>query len=140
MDTFEFLARHHRRVVDEFIESVLDEMGPVGVERNVVGVALRREVETRLVPGLVAIQAVFHAADAETLGKRLPEWLDRVSSALAAESVFMAEVCRGVDSAGCDLVVENLVLRPGESETRRVFEDHLWEMAPCVLRGPGAVT
>ena len=52
METSVLLAGHHRRVVDEFIESVLDELNLGNLERNVVGVALRREVETGLVPGL----------------------------------------------------------------------------------------
>ena len=48
------LASAHRRVVDEFIEVVLDDLaGDMGdVERNVLGVALRSEVETRLAPEL----------------------------------------------------------------------------------------
>ena len=132
MDQWEFLARHHRRVVDQFIESALDDLGLGGVERNVVGVALRREVETGLVPGLTAIQAVFHAADAATLGKSLPEWLDRVSSALPAESEFLAEMGRCLDPVGYDLLETNLGLQGSESEARRVFEAHLWEMAPSV--------
>ena len=36
METSKSLARHHLRLVDQFIESVLDE---VDLERNVVGVA-----------------------------------------------------------------------------------------------------
>ena len=66
------------RVVDGFIESVLDQINMTDLERNVVGLAIRREVETELVPGIVAIQAVFHAASAATLGKELPEWLEQV--------------------------------------------------------------
>ena len=134
MEQSEFLARHHRRVVDEFIESVLDQMDLGELERNVMGVALRREVETGLVPGLTAIQAVFHAADAAMLGQRLPGWLDRVSSVLPGESEFLAEMGRSLDPAGYDLLETNLVLRSSESEVRRAFGVHLWEMAPCVSR------
>ncbi len=128
------LARHHRRVVDEFIESVLDELDLGDLERNVVGVALRREVEAGLVPGLVAVQAVFHAADAATLGKSLPEWLDRVSSVMPAEALFMSEMGRRLDPDGVTLLDENLGVRGGLSEVRRSFEAHLWEVAPCVSR------
>lgn len=97
------LARHHRRVVDELIESVLDELDLGDLERNVVGVALRREVEAGLVPGLVAVQAVFHAADAAMLRKELPDWLERVSSVMPAESEFLADMGRRLDPAGYDL-------------------------------------
>ena len=134
METSEFLARHHRRVIADFIESVLDELDLGDLERNVVGVALRRELETELVPGIVAIQAVFHAADAATLARDLPKWLDRVSSVMPAESAFMTEMGRQLDPMGYDLLTEDLGIRPGESEVRRAFEAHLWEMAPCVSR------
>ena len=120
MEASDILALHHRRVVDEFIESV------------------RRELETELVPGLTAIQAVFHAADAQKLGKELPEWLDRVSSVMPAESAFMTEMGRYLDPAGYDLQAEILGLMPGQSEARRSFDAHLWEMAPCVSRGAGS--
>ncbi len=124
------LARHHRVVVDRFIESVLDELDLGNLKRNALGVALRREIETELVPGLAAVQGVFHAADAETLGKGLPDWLDRVSSVLPAESEYLAEMGRRLDPGGAALLDENLGLRAGESEVRRTFEAHLWEMAP----------
>ena len=140
MKTSEMLARHHRRVVDQFIESVLNELDLGELERNIVGVALRREVETGLVPGLVATQAVFHAADAATLSKRLPQWLDRVSSMMPAESEFLAEMGRCLDPAVYGLLEENLGLLSGESEARRVFEAYLWEIAPCVPRVAGSVT
>ena len=59
METPEILACHHRRVVEEFIESVLDELDLGDLERNALGVAIRREVEVGLVPGIIAIQALF---------------------------------------------------------------------------------
>ena len=134
MAQWEFLARHHRRAVDRFIESVLDQMEFGDLERNIVGLMVRREVETGLVPGLVAVQAVFHAADAETLGKRLPEWLDRVQTVLPAESEYLAEMARCLDPAGYDLLEANLGLQGSESEVRRTFDAYLWELAPCILR------
>ena len=140
METSEFLARHHRRVVDDFIESVLDELDLGDLERNVLGVALRREVETELVPGIVAVQAVFYAADAETLGKALPEWLNPMTSAMPGESQFLTEMGRCLDPAGYGPLTEDLGVRPGESEVRRAFEAQLWEMAPCVTRSAGSVT
>lgn len=140
MNTSEFLARHHRRVVDEFIESVLNELDLGDLEWNIVGMALRRDVETGLVPGLVAIQAVFHAADAATLGKSLPAWLDRVSYVMPAEAAFLSEMGRCLDPGGYGLLGENLGFRSEESEARRAFEAHLWEMAPFATRGAGPVT
>ena len=43
METRDYLARQHRRVVDECIRAVLDEVAfDMGdLERNIVGVALR---------------------------------------------------------------------------------------------------
>ena len=108
MEASEILACHQRRLVDEFIEGVLEELDLGDLERNVVGVALRREVETGLVPGIVAIQAVFHAADAKTLGKGLPDWLDRVSSVMPSDAEFLTEMGRVVDPAGYDLLDENV--------------------------------
>ena len=131
-ENWELLARHHRRVVDEFIESVLGQMDLGDLEHNVLGVALRRAVETELVPGLVAVQAVFQAADAETLGNGLPVWLDRVSSVIPADSEFLTEMGRRLDPAGYDLLEQNLAALPGQSGVRRAFEAHLWEMAPLV--------
>ena len=136
MDNWKVLAHHYRRVVDDFIESMLDETGVDGVERNVVGVALRREVETVLVPGLSAVMALLLEADADALA-RLPEWLDRVSSVMPPESEFLTEMGRRVDPAGVALIEENLLLLPGESEIRRAFDACLWEMAPFATRSAG---
>ena len=135
METPEILALYHRRVVDEFIESVLDRMDLTDLERNVVGVMLRREAEVELIPGLVAIQALFLAADAATLGEELPEWLDRVSSVIPADAGFLAEMGGRLDPDGAGLLDENLGLLAGDSEVRRTFEAHLWEMVPCIPRG-----
>ena len=134
MEQWELLARHHRQIVDRFIESLLDGLDLGDLQRNVLGVAIRREVEMELLPGIVAIQALFHGADAVTLGRDLPEWLEQVSSAMPAESVFFTKMGQRVDPAGCDLLVDNLGLRLGESEVRRAFEAYLWEMGPCLPR------
>ena len=134
METSEILALHHRRVVDDFIEGVLSQMDLGDLERNVLGLVLRRELETELVPGIVAIQAVFHAADAATLARDLPKWLDRVSSVMPAESAFMIEMGRRFDPGGAVLMDENLGLRLGEAEVQRALEAQLWEIAPCVSR------
>ena len=125
MEPSDFLARHHRRVVDEFIESVLDELDLGDLERNVVGVMLRREVQEELVPGLAAVQALFHAAETAMLRKELPDWLERVSSVIPAESEFLAEMGRCLDPRGAGLLDESLGIRPGESEVRRSFDAHL---------------
>ena len=136
METRDFLARQHRRVVDEFICAVVEEWtGDMGdLERNVLGVVIRQEVETRLVPGLLAVDALLMGADAEILA-RLPEWLDRVQIPLPAETEFFTEMGRLLDPVRSSLVEENLALRPGESVPSRVFTDYLWEMAP-LASGP----
>ena len=137
METREYLARRHQEVVDEFIEAVLDEMAcDMGdLERNIVGVALRQEVETRLAPELLALHALLLGADAEMLGW-LPEWLDRVSTALPGDAEFLTEMGRVLDPPGYDLLEENAVLLPGESEASRAFTDCLWSMAPGISSRP----
>ena len=136
MEQWELLARHHRRVVNEFIEALLDEMDLGDLERNVLGVTLRAEVEAQLVPGLLAVHALLLEVDALVLSEDLPEWLYRVSSVVPAEARFLAEMGRRVDPAEYELLGENLGLLPGESEALRAFEAHLWEMAPLV-NSPG---
>ena len=133
METWDLLARHHRRALDEFIEAVLDGMDLDGVERNVMGVALRSEVENRLAPGLFAVAALLLEADADALGQ-LPAWLDRVQTVLPADAEFLTEMGRRVDPEGAELLAENLRLLPGESEASRTFTDCVWEIAPAVDR------
>ena len=99
METSEILARHHRRVVDLFIESVLDELDLGDLERNVMGLAIREEVETGLVPGLTAVLSLLLDADVETLG-RLPGWLECASAAMPAEVEFLAEMGRCLGPCG----------------------------------------
>ena len=136
LETREYLARFHRRVVTELIEAVLDEWaGDMGdLARNVPGAALRQEVETRLVPGLLAVDALLLGAGGDTLA-RLTEWLDRVQTPLPAEAEFFTEMCRLLDPVVSSLVEENLALRPGGSVPSRVFTDYLWVMAP-LASGP----
>ena len=133
MEGDEFLASRHRAVVTEFIEAVVEEwacdMGQV--ERNILGVALRREIETRLAPELLALHALLLGADAEMLG-RLLEWLDRVQTPLPADRGFLEEMSRRLDPSGCAVLEENLALLPGESEASRAFTDFLWSMTPSV--------
>ena len=66
------------------------------------------------------------------MNENLPEWLDRVSSSLPPESEFLSEMSWRLDPDGTQLMNVNLGLRPGESEVRRVFEAHLWEMIPAM--------
>ena len=93
MDESGFLASAHRRVVDESIRAVLDEVAcDMGdLERNIVGIALRQEVETRLVPELLALHALLLGANAKMLG-RLPGWLDRVQTQLPGDAEFLTEM------------------------------------------------
>ena len=117
METRDYLARQHRRVVDEFICAVVEEWaGDMGqVERNVLGVALRGEIETRLVPELLALHALLLGVDSETLG-RLPAWLDTVQAPLTLDRDFFEEMARRLDPDAFGLLEENSVLLPGESE------------------------
>ena len=105
MEGKEFLASRHRAVVTEFIEAVVEEWaGDMGdLERNILGVALRQEIETMLVPGLLAVDALLLGANAKTLGW-LPEWLDRVSTALPGDAEFLTEMGRVLDPPGYDLL------------------------------------
>ena len=133
MDERGFLASRHREVVDEFICAVVEEwacdMGQV--ERNVLGVVLRQEIETRLVPGLLAVDALLMGADAEILA-RLPEWLDRVQIPLPAEAEFFTEMGQMLDPYGSALLEENSGLLSVESEAARAFTGYLWSMAPGI--------
>ena len=108
MDESGFLASAHRRVVDESIRAVLDEVAcDMGdLERNIVGIALRQEVETRLVPELLALHALLLGADAEMLG-----WLPGVvgpgvHTPLPADAEFLTEMGRVGGPAGYDLLEE----------------------------------
>ena len=133
MDRFEFLASAHRRVVGEFIEVVLDDLaGDMGiVERNVLGVALRSEVETRLAPELLAIHALLLGTDAKTLAQ-LPDWLDLTSVSLPSDAAFFNEMSRRLDPAGYEILEENLSLLPGESSSARTYTDCLWSVVQAV--------
>ena len=137
METRDFLARQHRRVVDEFICAVVEEwVGDMGdLERNVLGVVLRQEMETRLVPELLAVHALLLEVDAETLG-RIPEWLDAVQTPVTFDRDFFEETARRLDPTGCEVLEESLGLLPGESEASRAFTDCLWSMAPGISSRP----
>ena len=137
METREYLARFHRRVVTELIEAVLDEWaGDMGqVERNFLGVVLRQEVETRLVPGLLAVDALLMGADAGMLG-RLPERLDRVQAPLLVDWDFLEEMGRRLTPVGYEVLSDNLGLLAGESETSRTFTDCLWSMTLSISKIP----
>ena len=80
--------------------------------------------------------ALLMKADAQVLGKDLPEWLDQVSTVLPAEAEFLSEMGRRVDPVGSGLLEENSVLSTGESLASRALVDHLWEMAPLFRTGP----
>ena len=123
------LARHHNRVISEFIESVLDDLHLTNLERNIVGVAIRAEVEERLVPGLTAVLALLLEADPEVLGDALPRWLERASSLIPEEAVFLSDVSRRLDPDGAALLEENAPLFLRESLAVSEFNNCLWEMA-----------
>ena len=133
MDRFEFLAAAHRRVVDDFIEVALDDLaGDMGdVERNVLGVVLRSEVETRLAPELLAIHSLLLGADGKILAQ-LPEWLELTSMSLPSETSFLNEMGRRLDPVAYEVLEENLSLLPGESAAARTYTDCLWSVVQAV--------
>ena len=87
METRDFLAGHHRRVVDEFIQAVLElvvsDMSEL--ERNILGFALRSEVETRLVPGLLEVNTLLLGVGPDE-STCLTECLDRVQHPIPSET------------------------------------------------------
>ena len=87
------MALVHRRVVGEFIEAVLGELvlGVDRVERSLLGVAFRREVDTWLAPDLLAVHALL------LLLTRLPEWLENTSVPLPSGAGFLNEVGWNLD-------------------------------------------
>ena len=103
------------------------------MERNLLGVALRPEVETRLVPWLLTVDALLLEADAGTL-RRLPEWLEIVQTPLPADAEFLSEMAGRLDPVGYEVLSENSRPSPSESLSAQVFRGYLWEMAPCVPR------
>ena len=133
MDRSGFLAAAHRRVVDEFIEVVLDDQaGNMGdMERNVLGVVLRSDVETRLAPELLAIHALLLGADGKILAQ-LPEWLDLTSVSLPSDAGFFNEMSRRLDPVAYEVLEENLSLLPGESSSARTYTDCLWSVVQAV--------
>ena len=134
MEDREFLANHHRQVVNDFIEGVLSRLDLTDLERNVVGVAIRAETEERLVPGLTAVLALLLEADSEVLDDALPGWLEQAQAFLPAEDEFLAEMGRRLDSAEAALVGENSCSLPSESEVVREFRARIWEVAPVAKR------
>ena len=101
------------------------------LERNVLGVVLRREIETRLAPELLALHALLLGADWETMG-RLPGWLNTVQAPSTLDRDFFEEMARRLDPTGYEVLEESLELLPGESEASRAFTDCLWCMAPGI--------
>lgn len=138
MESEQVLAGECRRMVDEFIAVVLDDMELGDLERNILGVALRSEVEARLLPGFAAVMALLLRADSGVLGKDLPAWLDRVQEVIPGDADFFAKMGRCLDPAGYGLMEENLGLLPGESVAVSSFKSSLWSMVPLISRASGS--
>ena len=119
--------------MDEFIEVPLyDLTGDMAdVERNVLGVALRQEVETRLASELLAIHALLLGADGETLAQ-LREWLEVTSVSLPSDARFLNEKGRRLDPVAYEVLEENQALLPGASAASRTYTDCLWSVARSV--------
>ncbi len=138
MESEQVLAGECRRMVDEFIAGVLDDMELGDLERNILGVALRVEVEARLLPGFAVVMALLLQADSGVLGKDLPTWLDRVQEVIPGDADSFAETGRCLDSAGSALLEENLGLLPGESVAVSMFKSSLWSVAPLMGKASGS--
>ena len=134
MENWDLLACHYQRIVDDFIEAVLDAADLDGVERDVMGVGSPvRGGEPGSCQGLSAVLALLLEADADALA-RLPGWLDRVQTVLPVDGEFMTEMGWRLDPAGAALADESLALLPGESLAAREFRNCLWELSPSVNR------
>ena len=131
-----FLAGEHRRVVDRFIEDTADVLaeGLSVAERNELEANLRFYVETQLVPGILAVNALLLGASPEALDRDLPEWIERASTVLPAEAAFLTEAGRGVDPLSYSLLSENLGLSQDRCLGAEVFHTHLQGMAPFLAK------
>ena len=131
-----FLAGEHRRVVDRFIEDAADVLaeGLSVAERNELEVNIRFYVETQLVPGLLAVNALLLGVSPETMERDLPEWIERASTVLPAEAAFLTEAGRGVDPLSYSLLSENLGLSQYRCLGVEVFRAHLQGMAPYLAK------
>ena len=131
-----FLAGEHRRVVDRFIEDAADVLaeGLSVAERNELEVNLRFYVETQLVPGILAVNALLLGASPEALDRDLPEWIERASTVLPAEAAFLTEAGRGVDPLSYSLLSENLGLSQDQCLGVEMFRANLQGMAPFLAK------
>ena len=130
----EFLAGEHRRVVERFIQDTADMLAEgLGVaERNELEVNLRFYIETQLVPGLLAVNALMLQASPEALEYDLPEWLERASTALPSEAAFLTRAGMMLDPKSYALLSENLDLPPDQCLGVMMFQAHLTGMAAKV--------
>ena len=132
----EFLAGEHRRVVDNFIEDAVGVLAQdmTLLERNELEVNLRFYVETQLVPGLLAVNALLLKASPEALQKDLPEWIERTSTVLPSEAAFLTEAGRMVDPFSYSLLAENLNLPPDQCLGVKMFQARLLSIAPLIAK------
>ena len=131
-----FLAGEHRRVVDRFIEDAADVL-PEDLsvaERNDLEVNLRFYVETQLVTGIFAVNALLLGASPEALERDLPEWIERASTVLPAEAAFLTEAGQGVDPLSYSLLPGNLEPSQDQCLGVEVFQSHLQGMAPLLAK------
>ena len=130
----EFLAGEHSMVVDNFIEDAVSVLAQdlTLLERNELEVKLRFYVETQLVPGLLAVNALLLEVSSEALENDLPEWIERTSTVLPSEAAFLTEADRMVDPNSYALLSENLALPPDQCMGVKMFQAHLLSMAAMV--------
>ena len=134
MASYKFLAGEHRRVVDNFIEDAVAVLarGMTLFQRNELEVNLRFFVETQMVPGLLAVNALLLKASPEELAKDLPDWIEQTSTVLPSEAAFLTEVGKMVDPFFYSLLAENLDLPPDQCLGVQTFQAQLLSMAPLV--------
>ena len=102
------------------------------VERNQPGLDLRPEVETRLVPGLLTVDALLLEADVGAL-TRLPEWLELVQTTLPADAESLGDGWKAGPRGIRSFVRELGVVAWGELECSGI-QGAPGEMALCVPR------
>ena len=121
-------------MVDEFIKGVLNKLDLGDLERNVPwggappGGSDVAGAWDRCNPG------GFSCRECGDTGKGPARVAGPGDVGVVLGLEFLSKMGRSLDTAKYELLDENLGLRGGESEVRRVFEAHLWELAPYVSR------
>ena len=130
----ELMGDEHRRIVDNFIKEAIDVLAEniAFLERNELEVNLRFYVETQLLPGLLAMNALLLQASPHALEKDLPDWIERAITAPPSEAAFLADAGKMIDLNSYTLLQENLDLAPDQCMSVKVFHAHVVSMTLMV--------